>query len=147
MSNDLVPLVMLPRYSTFAGRASATQYFKTIGMDVTEYDQAIINLWRGRVVGSNTPGFAMWFEESTDQDNWTRCVGSPPGPEGCDPGEDTEQQYTLVLKKRWFRMRWQLGGADNVVSCWAVGFLHLRSPQREEQPEQKGGGGIGFLRR
>lgn len=142
MANDLVPLVMLPRHSTYAGRASPTQYFSTIGLDVSEYDEAILNAWRGHIVGTITPGFALWFEESTDQDSWTRCVGSPPGAGGCDPGENTEQQYTIVLRKRWFRMRWQLGGADNVVTCWAVGFLHLRNSRRDGPPQSGGGGGL-----
>jgi len=134
MSDDLVPLVMLPRFTTYAGRASPSQYFATIGMDLTEYDQAVINMWRGNVVGSITPGFAVWFEESTDQDNWTVCTGAPGGAAGCDPGQNTEQQYTLAIRKRWFRMRVQLGGADNVVTCWAVGYLHLRSPLRPATP-------------
>jgi len=40
--------------------------------------------------------------------------------------KDTEVQYSLDLKKRWFRVKILLGGADNVVSCWAVGFLEER---------------------
>lgn len=145
MNQDLVPLVMLPRFTTYAGRASPTQCFSTIGMDVTEYDEAVLNVWRGHVVGTITPGFAIWFEESTDQDSWTRCTGSPGGSAGSDPGENAEQQSTLVLRKRWFRVRVQLGGADNVVTCWAVGYLHLKSPRRPEPKSEQQGGFRGFF--
>lgn len=127
MAGELVPLVLLPRYTTYAGKpASGIQYFSTIGMDVTAYQNAIVNTWRGKVVGSTTPGFTIWFEESTDQNVWSACTGSPGGASGGDPGENAETQYTLTLKKRWFRVRVQLGGADNVASCWAVGFLEER---------------------
>ena len=54
------------------------------------------------------------------------CSGSPNGGGGTDPAENVETQYELTLKKRWFRVKVLLGNADNVVSCWAVGFLEER---------------------
>ncbi len=157
-NEDLVPLVMIPRFSTYAGRATPSQCFSTIGMDVTEYDEIVLNVWRGNVVGSVTPGFRIWFEESTDQDAWTPCNGAPGGTEGDDPGENREGQFVLAIRKRWFRVRLQLGGADNVVTCWAVGYLHLRAPRRAAAaksqasgdapaPQQRPGGFGGFFRR
>lgn len=123
MAGELVPLVMLPRYTTYAGKpSSGYTYFSTIAMDVTQYESAILNVWRGGIVGATTPGFTISFFESTDQIVWSACAGSSAG----DPGENTEAQYTLDLKKRWFQIRVQLGGADNIVSCWAVGFLEER---------------------
>jgi hypothetical protein len=124
MAGELVPLVLLPRYTTYAGKITDS-YFTTVGMDVTQFEYAIVNFWRGKIVGTaGTPEFTVWFEESTDQSVWSECTGSPPG--GDDPGENTEVQWVLTLKKRWFRVRIQLGEADNVVSCWAVGFLEER---------------------
>jgi hypothetical protein len=127
MAGELVPLVLLPRYTTYAGLPdSGVQSFSTIALDATQFQNAIVNVWRGKLVGSTTPGFTLWFEESTDQVVWTVCDGSPGGPGGGDPGENDETQYTLALRKRWFRVQVLLGGADNVVSCWAVGFLEER---------------------
>ena len=126
MAGELVPLVMLPRYTTYAGKVTSA-YFTTIALDVTQYESAILNVWRGKIVGTaETPPFKMWFEESTDQDTWSVCTGSPGDTSGGDPGEGTETQYTLTLKKRWFRVKIELQNADNVVSCWAVGFLEER---------------------
>ena len=128
MAGELVPLVLLPRYTTYAGQAVTPPdyYFTTIAMDVTQFSAAILNMWRGEIVGGTTPSFTVWYEESTDQDNWTVCSGSPGAGSGGDPGTNTEVQYSLALKKRWFRVKIELGGADNVVSCWAVGFLEER---------------------
>lgn len=119
MAGELVPLVLLPRYTTYAGDTN----FTTIAMDVTQYENAILNVWRGKIVGTTgSPAVTFTFEESTDQDSWTTCSGTSPG----DPGENSEAQFTLTLKKRWFRVKVVLGNADNVLSCWAVGFLEER---------------------
>ena len=116
MAGELIPLVLLPRYTTYAGATS----FTTVAMDVTDYQSAIVNVWRGPSVGGAT--YAIKFQESTDQDNWTTCDNGT----GGDPGADTEAQYTPNLKKRWFRAHITITGTDPVVSCWAVGFLELR---------------------
>lgn len=118
MAGELVPLVLLPRYTTYAG----TGNFTTIGMDVTEYDSAIINMWRGPAVGTGVT-FGATFEESTDQDNWTTCGNTTAN---SDPGASTEAQYKPTLTKRWFRVKVAVAGAGPVVSCWAIGHLVMR---------------------
>ena len=117
MAGELVPLVLLPRFSTYAGDGT----FTTIAMDVTEFQKAIVNVWRGKLLGTST-NFQIKFEESTDQDSWTTCTNGA----GGDPGADTEAQYTPELNKRWFRAVITTTGTDPVVTCWGVGFLELR---------------------
>ena len=122
---EQVPLVLLPRYTTYAGlvnTGTAPYYFATIAMDVTEYQNAIVNVWRGKLVGT-TPGVAFTLQESTDQVTWTTCGGTSAG---FTPSENTETQYTAALTKRWLRIKIELASADTVVSCWAVGFLEQR---------------------
>lgn len=120
MSGELIPLVLIPRYSTYIG-TKPDDGFVTVAMDVTQYQTAIVNVWRGEMTGTS-PTYAISFEESTDQVSWTTCTGGS----AADPGEDTEAQYTPTLKKRWFRANVDLGGTDPAVSCWAVGFLEER---------------------
>ena len=120
MAGELVPLVMLPRYSTFAGATT----FTTIAMDVTEYSKAILNVWRGPM--SVGDGFALRCQESTDGTNWSDCVPVSPTTWPVDPGADTEAQYEAELRKRWFRVELIVTGSDPTVSCWAVGFLERR---------------------
>ena len=129
MAGELVPLVLLPRYTTYAGKVGS-DYFTTIAMDVTQYETAIVNFWRGNIIGTAptppTEPILVKFEESTDQVSWSECAGSPDGSTIDYPNENVEIQYTLTLKKRWFRIKVQLYSATNVVSCWAVGFLEER---------------------
>lgn len=117
MAGELVPLVLLPRYSTYVGAHS----FTTIGMEASNYSKAIVGVWRGNMTGT-APTFAVSFEESTDQNTWTTCTGGG----SADPGADTEAQYQPTISKRWFRIKVQLGGTNPAASCWAIGFLEMR---------------------
>jgi len=117
MAGELVPLVLIPRYTSYSGDLT----FTSIAMDVTEYENAIVNVWRGKLLGTS-PTIVFSFQESTDQETWSTCTNGS----GGDPGEDTEAQYTPELKKRWFRIKIVMGGTDPVTTCWAVGFLELR---------------------
>ena len=119
MAGELTPLVVLPRYTTYAGAST----FVTIAMDVTEYQTAIVNLWRGKLIGT-TPTVAFTCQESSDQVNWTTCAGT--NVSSYDPGEETEAQASATLAKRWFRLRIVLGGTTPIGTCWAVGFLEQR---------------------
>ncbi len=117
MAGELVPLVLIPRYTTYAGAST----FTSIAMDVSEYQKAIVNVWRGKLTGTS-PTFTVSFQESTDQDSWTTCTNGS----GGDPGAETEAQYSPTLAKRWFRIVLTLAGNDPVGSAWAIGFLEMR---------------------
>jgi hypothetical protein len=128
MEGDLVPLVRLRRYTTYAGPPPepGVQPAPTTTFDATQLLGAVVDGLRGEVLVSTPPVADVRFEESAGRVVWTVCDGSPGGSGGGDPGENDETQYTLALRKRWFRVQVLLGGADNVVSCWAVGFLEER---------------------
>ena len=130
MAGELVPLVMLPRYSVFVGKLTGSDLgYTTIAMDVSDYQNAILNVWRGVLLGTTAPSFDMYFEESTDQVAWTNCsvTTTDSGPP-YHLADKTEIQYIAALSKRWFRMRIALGGTttDTEITCWAVGFLEQR---------------------
>ena len=121
MAGELAPLVMLPRYSVYSGEST----FTTIAMDVTDYQTAILNVWRGKLVTNTT--FAVTAEESTDQVTWSTCAGTNVA--AYDPGQETEGQMSATLKKRWFRLKAVLAqstGNYPLATCWAVGFLEQR---------------------
>ncbi|MGQ0614158.1 MAG: hypothetical protein ACT4PV_10520 [Planctomycetaceae bacterium] len=118
MAGELVPLVLLPRFSTFVGAGD----FVTIGMEVSDYTAASVNTWRGAMLGSS-PTFGITFEESTDQGTWTTCSGTTAS---ADPGAGLEAQYVPTLKKRWFRVKVTLGGTNPAATCWAIGYLEMR---------------------
>ncbi len=117
MAGELVPVVMVPRFTTFAG---ATDFY-TIAMDVTEYQTALLSLWRG----PDVPAGATWSvtaQESTDQNSWSTCTGGGP----TAVGASTEVQMSATLTRRWFRLKITIAGSDPVLTGWAVGFLEQR---------------------
>jgi hypothetical protein len=116
MAGMLVPLVLFPRFTTLTGNTT----FSTIGMDVTEYEQAIVSFWRSSGISPGVP--LIDFEESTDQTNWTDCGGGP----FADPGANTEGQFQPELTKRWFRISVTLPNASSAVTLWCLGFLMQR---------------------
>ena len=126
MAGELVPLVMIPRYSTYATAPLVSTALATIGMDVTDYQSVILNVWRGWILGGGgtvTTTFTVTCQESTDQQNWTTCGGS------LATGvvtENAERQFNATLSKKWFRLKIELAGDAPVVTCWAVGFLEDR---------------------
>lgn len=120
MAGELTPLVMLPRYTTYAGERS----FTTIPMDVTEYSKVYLNVWRGPIVNAGgTPKFRITLEESTDQATWATVSGTTAGEEIAD---DVEEQIIGDLRRRWFRVKVALEGTMPIATCWAVGFLEGR---------------------
>jgi hypothetical protein len=119
MAGQLTPLVLIPRFTTYCG----SEDFTTIGMDVTAYQTVIVNVWRTALLGT-VAAIAIYFEESTDQNTWSECAGSPAQP--VNPTANQETQYSYTLSKRWFRMRLALPNDDNVMTCYAVGFLEER---------------------
>lgn len=120
MAGLFVPLVLIPRYTTYCG-ANATS-FTTVGMDVSEYEKAVVSFWR--TAGMNVAGLqTITFEESMDQLHWTTCAGGP----FTDPGAVTEAQFQPELTKRWFRVNVTLNVAANgAITCWCLGFLMQR---------------------
>jgi hypothetical protein len=120
MAGLFVPLVLIPRYSTYCG-ANGTS-FTTIGMDVSDYEKAVVSFWRSG--GITLTGVTIAFEESMDQLNWTACGGGP----FTDPGAVTEGQFLPLLSKRWFRINVTINaaGPSASVTCWCIGFLMQR---------------------
>src|SRR5213593_1920507 len=112
MAGLFIPLVLLPRYTTYSGATGAS--FTTVGMVVSDYEKAVVSFWRS--AGVNLSGAqTIAFEESMDQLTWTTCAGGP----FTDPGANTEGQFQPVLSKRWFRINITLSlTANGALTCW-----------------------------
>jgi hypothetical protein len=118
MAGELVPLVLLPRFTTLAGE----QDLYTVAMDVTAFEKALVNVWRGAMLGT-TPEFRVTFQESTDQFNWFTCGNTTAN---YQVTASTETQFQPEFTKRWFRLKVTLVDSGAVATCWAVGFLEER---------------------
>ena len=125
MAGQQVPLVMLPRFTTFAGRHEYT----TVPIDVSEFSKAVLTCWRGPgQLGDG--GVSLNCQESSDQNTWVACSGTNVS---FDPGSGMEGVAIATLKRRWFRMKVILNASapfqDSMcVTCWAVGNLVRREP-------------------
>jgi hypothetical protein len=118
MAGVQTPLVLVPRYTTYCG----VPVYSTIAMDVTAYENAIVNIFRSAMIGTaGNPLFNL--QESTDQVTWSTCGGTSLN---FNPTAGSETQYTAALTKRWFRITVTLPNADNLLTCYAVGFLEER---------------------
>ena len=132
MAGEFVPVVMVPRYTSYVGGGQAgvsgSQYM-TIGMDVSAYQSATLSVWRSKLLGS-TPTLKFFFEESSDQVTWSTCANTSSSGEQPASAE-TEYQYSPTFKKRWFRVRIELATAspypaDAAATCWVAGFFEQR---------------------
>jgi hypothetical protein len=117
MAGERVPVVLLPRFSTFVGSTT----FTTHVLDVSAYSELQVTAWRGPAIGSGTI-FGISTQESTDRENWPPCFG----PQDDDPGADTEVIYSWTLNMQWFRLQVMLVGTNPGVTCWVQGYLIKR---------------------
>jgi hypothetical protein len=125
MAGKLEPLVLLPRFSSFAGRS----FYTTPPLEVAAFAQAVVTVWRG-ILGPSGGGGQVEFTflESSDGVVWTACGGTNAS---GDPGEEAEYVARATLTKRWLRLRVNLTSAapqqNNLqLTCWAVGNLVRR---------------------
>lgn len=118
MAGKLETVTLVPRLNGFLGAGT----YVTAGLNVTDFAGATVHAWRSALIGSG-PSFAVSFEESIDQENWTTCTGGS----ADDPGANTEEVYAVTLKKRWFRVKIQVGGTGSPgVTCWVVAEFERR---------------------
>jgi hypothetical protein len=125
MAGKLFPLVLLPRLTTLAGAGT----YRTIGVDVSAFEGAIVHVWRGNLRGT-APTILVEFEESEDQVTWFDCAGGAP----FDPAANAETTVELTLKRRYLRAVVTLTGTNVAVSLFAVGHLVSRSIRRDTVP-------------
>lgn len=125
MIGESVPLVMIPRFTSYVG--GLTDY-TTVPLDVSEFTMAWVTFWRGPLVGDTGNGakFEAWFEVSQDAQTWEK---QPPSPFVINT-PDTWDSYSVGFSRRWFRMKVRLTpDTDDIVAitCWAVGSLERRT--------------------
>ena len=114
MKGTLMPVVVLPRYTSLLGGGT----FTTVPVDVSEYSAATLTLWRGYTALGGS--FTAYFEDSHDALEWTVLNGS-----GSDPGANASVIVRFDLSRRWLRARVVLASTDS-ATCWVVGALEER---------------------
>ena len=123
MTGELVPAVLLPRFSSFVGPGS----FVTVPLDVTQYEVFDGFFGRGPLVGGAASNpFLVYFEESHDANAWTQCITAPAQPMDAT---DLPAAISVTIHRRWLRVRVELLADANgvvAVTLWLAGGLQRR---------------------
>jgi len=119
MAGLYVPLVMIPRFTSYVGAGTYT----SVAMDVSEFAHFILTVWRGPLVSGTSPTFTMVFEESDDADVWSAFSGIST--------INTANANSVVesdLTRRWMRVKVTLAQSTSTIAitCWAIGNLERR---------------------
>lgn len=119
MADDVQKVILLPRFSSFAG----SQVFRTLPMNVRAFSGANITAWCGAMFGS-AMSISITVEESPDLLIWESLGVSLTPAAG---GEDTDK---YEFTKQWIRLGVSVGGGGPVngpgATCWAVGEFIIR---------------------
>ena len=121
MAGEYVPLVLVPRFTSYLGRMS----FTTVALDVSAYGRVVVTAWRGPLVGDPAQGAScvMEFQCSDDAQTWKQLPGTSPL---LDSGHDT---VSASLRHRYLRVKVTLDKTPDpevAITCWVVGHLELR---------------------
>ena len=108
MQGSMVPVVLLPRFTTFVGGGSHA----TAPLDVTDFDRLVVDFGRGGILGGGS--ISCEFQGSHDGVAWFALdsVGSA-------------ADVRLDLTRRWLRVVVTLAGGQ-AVTCWCAGQLRRR---------------------
>lgn len=119
MSGRQYPIVLFPRFTTFAGAGTYT----SLPIDVSAFESIRLYVWRGVLVGT-VPTFAIGLEGSSDRDVWAPIGGNP-----GDPGPFVEAQFLRLLRYQFIRAKvitTSASAGDVAATCYAYGFLEKR---------------------
>jgi hypothetical protein len=121
MIGELVPVTLLPRFTSFVGAGT----YATPPLQVEAFDLASLTFGRGpRVGGAAQDPFRTWLEGSHDAQAWTTLAGPI-------SSASTVTSVGTPLSCRWLRVKVQLqGDAGGLVgiTLWMSGGLRRRVP-------------------
>lgn len=116
MAGQNVPIVLIPRYTTYVG----TGDFRTIPIPVSAYEALVLNFINGNMIGSGT--VILSCQETNDLQTWTACTGDTP----AVPSPFQEIQWRFNVSKAWLRFTVSLNGNNIGFTCAAQGFFEKR---------------------
>lgn len=119
-----VPVVLLPRFSTFVGPTPCW----SAPIPVSPYVSVAFDFWNAAMNGAPAAGVQVDVQESNDllerQGNtWDTCAGGSPWVRGPGPGQ---APLSAVLTKAWMRIGVTPLGTQPGVTCHAEGFFERR---------------------
>lgn len=128
MKGELAPFLLAARFTSFLGPGTHT----TAPVDVSAYDYAAFEFWRGPLAGSGST-FIAYFEQADEPGGDPPTPGDPPAPPWFIRGSSVSavgqsDLVTFDLTMKYLRMRIYLTGEESGVTVFAVGSLRRRIP-------------------
>ena len=117
VKGPLVPIVLIPRFTSYIATTTATLFYSN-AIDVSDYVGGTVVAGRGPLVGTSGPGVSIGLEESADATSWHNVVAMSMG--------GTSDECTFTLSRRWLRVRVAITGTNTAVTCWCAGSLERR---------------------
>lgn len=124
MAGLYVPLVMIPRFTSYVGAGEYT----TAPLDVTEFSSFNLTIWRGPLVGNlgtaTGAGLSLVFQQSDDAEVWTSLLGI-----AAITTANASDIIAFGLTGRWFRAKLTLTADSTSIvalTVWAIGNLERR---------------------
>lgn len=108
MQGQMVPVILLPRFTSFAGLG----VYETAPLEVTEYDRMVVVLGRNVVA---IDAATVTFQDSHDGVEWFDLH--------TESGVGT---VDVTLTRRWFRLTIELENDASYVTYWCAGQLRRR---------------------
>lgn len=118
MAGQNVPVVLVPRYTTYLG----PQQFLGEAIPVSPYERVSVVYWQGPYLSGAT-AVRLYFQQSNDGSTWSDCPGGPWAPTSVLPGEFP---FSADLTMAWMRLVVSLTGAGSGLTCWVRGFFEKR---------------------
>lgn len=116
MATVQVPLILIPRYTTYLG----TMVYPSLAIDVSAFERVRLTGWRGPLVGTGTT-FTMQLQDSMDRVTWASLVAP------IDPGSGgLGTEIGANLTRPWLRVLADVAGANAGATCYLDGFLFRR---------------------
>lgn len=127
MIGEIVPVVMIPRYTSFLGPGTYT----TVPMLVSDYKSVVLEFWCGYVQAQpsgalSTATFEEAFDAELPDGAWVTLATK------TEVDQNTQSLLNLTFTRRYFRVRFVLTADSNGLvgfTCWAAGSLQKRVPE------------------
>lgn len=116
MAGLQVPIILIPRFSTFVG----PEIYRGLALDVTAFSRLTLTAWSGFQPGAS-PTVTMTVQGSFDRQQWDD-INVPAW--SLAPG--TEIDVSADLSAPWLRYVLVVSGAGSMLTCWAQGFGIMR---------------------
>lgn len=119
MKGPVVPVVMIPRFTSYVGAGVYT----TVPLELAEqFTTMTLTIWRGQLAGGVGSSVTILVEQAMD------AASGPWMTLDTISTADDVSVSSVGLSQRYVRVSVELSGPNAALTCWAAGTLEKRLP-------------------